>query len=90
MSVWSSLEGVIDLRRGSGCSVIKLVEEVFDEYRKPTLFQTEHFDSTRTHITLEFCDDGQIALDLSTKFIERIKEYDSKAYVDLTFTTRIF
>lgn len=90
MSVWSSLEGVIDIRRNCKCSVLKLVEEVFDEYRKPLLLQTEHFDSTRTHVTLEFCDDGQSALDLSTKFIEKIKEYDSKAYVDLTFTTRIF
>lgn len=89
MSVWSSLEGIIDLRRGCKCSVSKLIEEVFDDYRAPVLFQTEHHSSTRNHLTLEFCDDGQSAMNLSNKFIDKLLEYDSDAYVDLTFTTRL-
>lgn len=89
MSVWSSLEGTIDLRRGCGCSISKVIEEVFDDYRKPLLYQTEHHDSTRNHLTLEFCDDGQSALNIANIFINNILEYDHKAHIDLTFTTRL-
>lgn len=89
MSVWSSLEGVIDLRRGCGCSISKLIKEVFDDHRKPILYQTEHHDSVRNHLTLEFCDDGQIALDSANKFIDEISQHDSKCNIDLVFTTRL-
>lgn len=90
MSVWSSLEGVIDIKRGVHCSVLSCIKEVFDEYRKPLIVQTEHADSYRVHLTLEFCEDGQSALDLSRQLIVSIKTYDKNAYVDLTFTTRLF
>lgn len=90
MGVWSRLEGLILLDKNSKLSVRKLINEMFDDYRKPIIEYSDHskHNLTKVEIVREWDGEGIGAAYEAKMFIDRMKEIQKDIVVDLTFTTR--
>lgn len=86
MSVWSSVEGTIKVRKDKHLSLQKAIESVWDEVSKPTINKTESDTYFYYSVSFSYCDDGQSAVDSFKGFMNVLGSYSCE--VDLNNNVR--
>lgn len=91
MSLWSSVEGTVNLRRDAHISLRKVIDTSFDDYRKPFIEELQGLAATAIYsITVEWCNDGDGAVRDVKHFINKLKILDRYATVRLKLTTEFY
>jgi hypothetical protein len=89
MSAWASFDGYIVVRRDAHISIESVLEEIFDDYRKPVISKSEKQLNTYFYeIYFEFCEEADDAVVKFKQFIKVIKELDRTVEMDLNLHTR--
>ena len=88
MAIWSSFEGPIKCHKSKKISIKSVLLELYDEL-------TVHVDTTEKSdeyihtISCVYCLDGKEAWDFFYKFVNKIKELDKNAHIDISCNIRL-
>ena len=88
MAIWSSFEGTIKCHKSKKISIKSVLLELYDEL-------TIHVDTTEKNdeyihtISCVYCLDGKEAWEFFYNFINKIKDLDKNARIDITSNIRL-
>lgn len=86
MSAWSTLGGEIRFSHTNHkCSIEKLIKSLYDE----NILSVEYISSLNVNITWTFSLENSAGWELVNKFIQELKNYDSKVQVDCVLSLRV-
>lgn len=88
MSVWTEVTGCVSYRRDCRMSLKTLVEELFQEATPVIKHDTSRPTVTVSTVAFSFSDSNLPAAKSLQEFVNRIKQYDAAAYVDLNASIR--
>jgi hypothetical protein len=92
MSIWTNVEGTIEINQNAKVSIKTLATEIFGEISFGNMSQNKHVSrNTIIHIiNFAFASDGMDAAAHIRKFVDAIRQYDKGAVVELEASIRFF
>lgn len=92
MSIWTNVEGTIEISQNAKVSIKTCATEIFGEVSFRNMIQNKHASrNTIIHnISIAFAADGMDAANHIQKFVDAIRQYDKGAVVELEASIRFF